>query len=293
MRGSRPGGEGGKDMREIDVAQVTETVARLCQEANMDLGEDAFAALERALEQEESPVGKDVLQQLIENARLARREWVPMCQDTGVAVVLVDVGQDVHVVGGSLEDAINAGVRKGYTEGYLRKSVVADPFDRKNTGDNTPAVIHYRVVPGDRLKITVLPKGAGSENMSALKMLTPADGLEGVMDFVVEVVDQAGSNPCPPIIVGVGVGGTMEQAALLAKRALARPVGQPHPRPEIAGIEEKLLQRINRLGIGPQGLGGRVTALAVHMEVYPTHIACLPVAVNLQCHAARHKEAVL
>ncbi|MDI6893100.1 MAG: fumarate hydratase [Bacillota bacterium] len=280
-------------MREIDVARVAEAVARLCEEASMDLGEDAFAALERALEQEESPVGKDVIGQLIENARLARKEWVPMCQDTGVAVVLVDVGQDVHVVGGSLEEAINAGVRKGYQEGYLRKSVVGDPFERKNTGDNTPAVIHYRVVPGDRLRITVLPKGAGSENMSALKMLTPADGLEGVMDFVVDVVDEAGSNPCPPIIVGVGVGGTMDQAALLAKRALARPVGQPHRRPEIAGVEEKLLQRINRLGIGPQGLGGRVTALAVHMEVYPTHIACLPVAVNLQCHAARHKEAVL
>lgn len=280
-------------MRELDVAQVTEAVARLCQEANVELEGDVFAALEKAEDQEESPVGKEIITQLVENAHLARQEGVPICQDTGMAVVLVDVGQDLHLVGGSLEEAIHAGVRRGYREGYLRASVVADPFARKNTGDNTPAVIHYRVVPGDRLRITVLPKGGGAENMSALKMLTPADGLEGALDFVTEVVDRAGSNPCPPIIVGVGVGGTMEQAALLAKRALARPVGQPHPRPEIAEIEARLLRRLNRLGIGPQGLGGRVTALAVHMEVYPTHIACLPVAVNLQCHAARHKEAVL
>jgi len=280
-------------VRELDVARVTETVARLCQEANIDLSEDAYAALERAREQEESPVGKEIIDQLMDNARLARKEWVAMCQDTGVVVLFVDVGQDLHLVGGSLEEAINAGVRRGYQEGYLRKSVVADPFDRKNTGDNTPAIVHYRIVPGDRIKITVLPKGAGAENMSALKMLTPAAGLEGVIDFVVDTVDKAGSNPCPPIVVGVGVGGMMEQAALLAKRALARPVGQPHPKPEIAAIEEQILARVNRLGIGPQGLGGRVTALAVHVEVYPTHIASLPVAVNLQCHAARHKEAVL
>lgn len=279
--------------RMIPAAAVTEKVVELCQQANLDLGEDMLGALRRAAAREDSPVGQDILYQIVENAKLARVEKLPMCQDTGIAVVMVEIGQDVRVVEGLLEDAIQEGVRRGYREGFLRRSVVSDPFLRTNTGDNTPAVIHYRIVAGDKLKITILPKGAGAENMSALRMLTPADGLAGVKDFVVEVVEKAGPNACPPLIVGVGVGGTMEKAALLAKEALLRPVGHPNPKPHLADIERDVLERINRLGIGPQGLGGRVTALAVHLEVYACHIASLPAAVNLQCHANRHKEAVL
>ncbi|MBE3583441.1 MAG: fumarate hydratase [Limnochordaceae bacterium] len=280
-------------MRELDVARVTEAVAELCQRANTLLPADVTRALRQAERAEESAVGREILGQILENASLAAQQRVPMCQDTGMAVVWVEVGQEVHLVGGSLEEAVNAGVRQGYVQGYLRKSVVADPFGRQNTGDNTPAIVHFRLVPGDQVRITVQPKGAGAENMSRLEMLTPADGVEGVLRFVVETVDRAGPNACPPLVVGVGVGGTMEKAALLAKQALLRPVGQHHPSPEMARLEQTLLERINRLGVGPQGLGGRVTALAVHLEVYPTHIACLPVAVNLQCHADRHAATVL
>ncbi len=281
-------------VREIHVDQIVSTVEGLCIKAANILPQDVMEALRRSLEREESPMGKNIINLLIENAQVASTEGVPICQDTGVTVVFVELGQDLHIVGGNLYDAINEGVRRGYINGYLRKSVVSDPiFDRKNTGDNTPAVIYTDVVPGDRLKITVLPKGAGSENMGAVKMLIPADGPQGIKSFVVETVKVAGSNPCPPIIIGVGVGGTMEKAALLSKRALLRKVGEPHPDPKIANLEREILEEVNKLGIGPQGLGGRVTAMAVHIELWPTHIACMPVAVTLQCHAARHAEAVL
>ncbi|MHB0886515.1 MAG: fumarate hydratase [Bacillota bacterium] len=281
-------------MREIQASKVTETVARLCMEANYDLGEDVLDAFTQSLKVEESPAGQDIIKQLMQNAKIAADERVPMCQDTGVAVVFLELGQDVHVVGGSLVDAINQGVKKGYGEGYLRKSMVAHPIgDRKNTGDNTPAVIHTEIVPGDQLKITIAPKGAGSENMSGVKMFPPAVGVEGVKKFVIDWIRAAGSNPCPPIIVGVGIGGTMEKAALIAKKALLRPVGQHHKLADVAALETDLLESLNKLGIGPQGLGGRVTALWVNVEVYPCHIASLPVAVNINCHASRHKEAVL
>ena len=281
-------------MREIRAEDVTATVARLCQEANVCLGDDVLAALERARAEEPSPVGRAVFDQILQNAQIARQEQMPLCQDTGLAVVFVELGQDAHVVGGDLRQAITEGVRKGYIDGYLRKSAVSQPFSALvNTKDNTPPIIHFDVVPGDHLKIIVAPKGAGSENMSALRMLVPADGRQGIVDFVVDVVDRAGANPCPPIIVGVGIGGTAEQTVYLAKRALLRPVGQPSPDPEVAALEAELLGRINDLGIGPAGLGGRCTALAVHVETYPCHIASMPAAVNIQCHAARHKEATL
>jgi len=281
-------------VREIRAEDVTATVARLCQEANVCLGDDVLAALERARAEEPSPVGRAVFDQILQNAQIARQEQMPLCQDTGLAVVFVELGQDAHVVGGDLRQAITEGVRKGYIDGYLRKSAVSQPFSaRVNTKDNTPPIIHFDVVPGDHLKIIVAPKGAGSENMSALRMLVPADGRQGIVDFVVDVVDRAGANPCPPIIVGVGIGGTAEQTVYLAKRALLRPVGQPSPDPEVAALEAELLGRINDLGIGPAGLGGRCTALAVHVETYPCHIASMPAAVNIQCHAARHKEATL
>ncbi|RPF42575.1 fumarate hydratase subunit alpha [Thermodesulfitimonas autotrophica] len=279
-------------MRTIAAGEITAVVARLCREANVTLGEDVLQVLEAAREREESPRGRDVLDKLLANARLAQEEGMPLCQDTGVAVVFLEVGQDLHIAG-DLEAAVHEGVRQGYSEGYLRKSVVRHPLDRVNTGDNTPAVIHYRIVPGDRLKITVAPKGAGSENMSALRMLKPADGVEGVKRFVLDVVEKAGPNACPPLVVGVGIGGTMEKAALLAKEALLRPLGSHSDDPLVAALEAELLEAINRSGIGPLGLGGRVTALAVHVEVYPCHIASLPVAVNLNCHAARHRSAVL
>lgn len=277
----------------MTVATITSEVARLCMEANYFLGEDVLEALRQGMAGEESPVGREVFGQLLENADIARREQVPMCQDTGMATFFVELGQDVHITGGDLEEAINEGVRRGYREGHLRKSVVGHPLKRKNTGDNTPAVIHIRVTPGDRLKIVFAPKGAGSENMSALKMLKPSEGVEGVKEFVLATVKAAGPNPCPPIIVGVGIGGSFEKCALLAKKALLRKAGAPNPLPDIAALEKDLLRRINDLGIGPQGLGGRITALAVHVEVYATHIASLPVAVNLSCHAYRHKEVVL
>ncbi len=280
-------------MRVIDTATITATVAELCQKANYELGEDVLVAFKQALDTEISLTGKDILQQLLENARIAREEAVPMCQDTGFAVVFLEMGQEVAITGGDLYDAVNEGVRRGYLEGYLRKSIVDHPLLRRNTGDNTPAVIHTRIVPGDKLKIIVAPKGGGSENMSGLRMLKPAEGVEGVRKFVLEQVKAAGPNPCPPIVVGVGIGGTFEKAALLAKEALLRPLGQPSPDPEIARLEKELLEAINNLGIGPQGLGGRTTALAVHIEVFPCHIASLPVAVNINCHASRHKEAIL
>lgn len=281
-------------MREIDVSKISDAVEHLCIQAACNLGQDMEQLIKTGLEREESDFGKNILQQIVDNVELARRETVPMCQDTGVAVVFVEVGQDLHIVGGSLQAAINEGVSRGYTKGYLRKSVVADPlFQRNNTQDNTPAVIHQEIVPGDKLKIMIVPKGAGSENMGALKMLKPAEGLQGVKDFVLKTVIEAGGNPCPPIIVGVGIGGTMEKATLLAKKALTRKAGEPHPSEKYAQLEEELLQEINKSGIGPQGLGGRVTALAVHIEDYPTHIATLPVAVNLNCHAARHAEVIL
>lgn len=280
-------------MRTVSFDQVVEAVARLCMEANYFLDDEVLEAFERSLEQEESPTGRDVLKQLIENAKIAASERAPMCQDTGVAVVFLELGQDVHVTGGYLYDAINQGVRKGYQEGYLRKSMVKDAFNRVNTGDNTPAIIHTTIVPGDQLKVTVAPKGGGSENMSALAMLSPSAGAEGVKQFVVETVRKAGPNPCPPIVVGVGIGGNFETAALIAKRALLRPLGQASTKPELAQMERELLERIQKLGIGPQGFGGRVTALAVHVEAFPCHIASLPVAVNIQCHASRHKTATL
>lgn len=280
-------------IKTIATAEITETVARLCIEANYFLGGDVLKAIERMQGEEASLTGRDILNQLLLNAKIAAEEHVPMCQDTGFAVVFLELGQEARIEGGSLYDAVNEGVRKGYTKGYLRKSIVGHPLNRVNTGDNTPAVIHTRLVPGDSLKITVAPKGGGSENMSAIKMLKPAEGLEGVKKFVIETVRSAGPNPCPPIVVGVGIGGTFEKCAILAKEALLRELGSPNPFPDIAALEKELLGSINALGIGPQGLGGRTTALAVHVEIYPCHIASLPVAVNLNCHAARHKEAVL
>ena len=279
-------------MREIKASQITEAVKKLCIEANLYLGEDVLKAFDRGQEMEESLVGKEIFQQLKENARIAREEQVAMCQDTGLAVVFVELGQEVHVGGGDFNQAINEGVRQGYKEGYLRKSS-CHCFTRANTKDNTPAIIHLDLVPGDQVKITVAPKGGGSENMSTVNMLTPSDGIEGIKKRVVEWVKQAGSNPCPPVVVGVGIGGTFEQAALIAKKALLRPLGEKNPDPQIAALEAELLTLVNNLGIGPQGLGGRITALAVHVNMIPCHIASFPLAVNINCHAHRHKEAVL
>lgn len=275
-------------MREICAETITQRVREACIDACCNLPEDVLEALKRSREIEESAAGRDVLDQLVENAEIARTRQMPICQDTGFAIVFVEIGQDAHVVGGSLYDGINEGVRQGYEQGYLRKSIARHPLDRKNTGDNTPAVIHTEIVPGDRVTITIAPKGGGSENMSAAKMLTPADGFEGVKRFVLDTVKSAGSNPCPPIIVGIGLGGTIEKAALLSKKALLRRVGDPSANAKDAQIERELLAAVNDTGVGPSGYGGRVTALAVHVESYPCHIASLPVAVTLQCHAARH-----
>jgi fumarate hydratase subunit alpha len=279
-------------MRQIEVAKVTQAVKDACISANYEPGEDLLQALIRAAAVEESPSGREIFRQLLENARIAREERIPMCQDCGLAVIFVELGQEVQFTGGSFEAAIHEGVRQGYGEGYLRKSL-CHPLTRANTGDNTPAVIHIEVVPGAELKLTIVPKGGGSENMSRLFMLRPAEGWAGIKDKVVTTVREAGPNPCPPIIVGVGVGGNFERAALLAKKSLLRELGLPHADPEIAAMEHELLQAINDLGIGPQGLGGRITALAVHMLMQPCHIASLPVAVNIQCHSARHKEVRL
>jgi len=281
-------------VREISAQEITEAVARLSIEACYYLGNDVVNALCKAREAEPSPLGREILDMILENAEIARRGEFPLCQDTGFTVVFVEIGQDVHIVGGDLYEAIVEGVRRGYREGYLRKSIVRQPFSaRVNTGDNTPPVIHTTILPGEHIKLIVAPKGGGSENMSYLCMFPPAAGRQGITDFVVESVNKSGANPCPPIIVGVGIGGTMEQTALLAKRALLREVGRPHPDPEVAALEADILERVNRLGIGPLGLGGRTTALAVHVETFPCHIASLPVAVNLQCHSVRHKEAIL
>jgi fumarate hydratase subunit alpha len=281
-------------MREIQANQVTDTIAQLAIEANHFLGDDVVAALKQARATEESPAGRDVLDQLLKNVDIAKQGTFPLCQDTGVAVVLLELGQEVHIVGGDLFPAVHDGVKKGYTNGYLRKSMVAQPFsDRKNTKDNTPAVIHTDIVPGDKLKITIMPKGGGCENMSALGMLTPSAGRKGVIDFIVNTIDKAGSNPCPPTIVGVGVGGSSDQAMWLAKKSLLRPLGTPNPDSENAALEKELLEKINNLGIGPMGLGGRTTSLAVHVLTMPCHIASMPVGVNVQCHSARYKEAVL
>ena len=280
------------NVRDIPVAEIANAVRRLCIEANTILGDDTVAALEASLAAEESPVGQDIFRQLLRNAEIARTEGIPLCQDTGVVVVFLEIGQDVHLTGGDLETAINEGVRQGYRDGCLRASTL-DPLTRKNFGDNTPAVIHTRLVPGDRIKVALAPKVLGSEIMSRVALFPPSHGIEGIKQFVVERVDAAGPNPCPPLVVGVGIGGTMEKAALLAKQSLLRDIGRRHPDPAVARLELELLESINNLGIGPQGLGGRVTALDVHIETYPTHIASIPVAVNLQCHCARHKEAVI
>jgi fumarate hydratase subunit alpha len=278
-------------MKEVRVEDIIRGVKDLCISANYELGRDVMAAFEKARQAEESPTGKEIFNQLIENAEIAQKESIPLCQDTGFAVCFVELGDDVRVLGGNLIQAINEGVRLGYQEGYLRKSI-CNPFTRQNTGDNTPAVIHVKLVPGDKLKIVIAPKGGGSENMSRAIMLKPSDGVEGIKEFVVSRIQESGANPCPPIVVGVGIGGTLEKAALLAKEALIRPLGKPNPDPEIAQLEKELLTKINDLGIGPQGLGGRITALAVHVEVHPCHIASLPVAVNINCHSHRHKEVV-
>jgi fumarate hydratase subunit alpha len=279
-------------MREIDVKLITEKVRDLCMEANTDLGEDVLEAFDRAIEKEESPLGVEILKELKENARIARDEKVAICQDTGFAVVFIELGQDVHLVGGGLKEAIFEGVRQGYRDGYLRKSI-CHPFTRANTGDNTPAIIHTEIVRGDQVKITVAPKGGGSENMSRVVMLTPSDGIEGIKRYVVQRVKESGSNPCPPTIVGVGIGGTFELAAFLAKKSLLRPLESKNPDPELDQLEFEILTEINKLGIGPQGLGGRTTSLAVHILMMPCHIASLPLAVNIQCHAQRHKEVTL
>lgn len=280
-------------MRDIDVGELTSAIKGLSMEANYYLGDDVVKALNVASEKEESPLGKEIINQILENARIAGTEDMPLCQDTGLSAIFVDLGQDVHLVGDGLEEAVQDGIRQGYGDGYLRKSMVEDPLRRKNTGDNTPAVISVRIVPGDKIRITILPKGGGSENMSAIRMLKPSDGESAVKDFILETVRNAGGNPCPPIIVGVGLGGSFDKCAYLAKRALLREVGSVNPDRYYAGMEKELLERINNTGIGPQGLGGRTTALAVHIETHPCHIASLPVAVNLQCHSARHKEIVI
>jgi len=281
-------------MRDIDSKQITETVSNLFQEACVYLPEDVLAALKQAEEKEESPVAKDVFGQILENTKISSKEKIPLCQDTGAAVVLLELGQEIHVTGGDLYTTINEGVRQGYEKGYLRKSMVRQPFSaRVNTKDNTPAIIHTDIVPGDKLKISVIPKGGGSENCSRLTVLPPAKGRQGIIDFVVNLVDESGSNPCPPVVIGLGIGGTTDKTMAMAKKSLLRKLGEPNPDPEVAELERDILQRVNNLGIGAMGYGGRITALAVHAEVFPAHIASMPVAVNMQCWCARHKEAIL
>jgi fumarate hydratase subunit alpha len=281
-------------MREIHVSEITDTVARLFCEANYYLEEDVLEAIRNAARTEESQVAKEVLEQILKNAEIASNGDVPLCQDCGTAVVFLEAGQDIHITGGELKAAVDEGVRRAYNEGYLRKSMVKQPFSaRVNTKDNTPAILHVEIVPGDRLKIIAVPKGTGAENMSRLAMLTPAAGRQGIIDTVLRTVDEAGSNPCPPVIIGVGIGGTAEKTMLLAKKALLRKTGVPNADSEIATLEKELLEKVNGLGIGPMGYGGRNTALAVNVEVFPAHMGSLPVAVNLNCHSSRHKEAVI
>lgn len=284
----RPIFTGGVDMREICVDILTENIKEMCIEANHFLSEDMDMVLKEATEREDGPLGKQILDSLQENLEIAGQDMIPICQDTGMTVVFLEVGQDIHFNGGSVQEAINEGVRRGYTDGYLRKSVVKDPLIRENTGDNTPAIIHYSIVPGDKVKITVAPKGFGSENMSRIFMLKPADGVEGVKNAILTAVKDAGPNACPPMVVGVGIGGTFEKCALLAKQALTRNVRQHSDIPYVAELEEEMLKKINETGIGPGGLGGKTTALAVNINTYPTHIAGLPVAVNICCHVNRH-----
>jgi fumarate hydratase subunit alpha len=281
-------------MREIKASKITEVVKKLCMDANVYLPDDVIKTIRDAKAKEESQTGKDVFNMILQNIEISKNEKMPLCQDTGFAVFFIELGQEVHIVDGNFVDAINEGVRQGYKEGYLRKSIVDDPvIDRINTKDNTPAVIYTDIVPGDKIKITFAPKGGGSENMSTIKMMKAADGIEGVQDFVVEFVKNAGGNPCPPTVVGIGLGGTFEKATQLAKKALLRPIGSRNPDPKYAEVEKNILERINKTGIGPMGLGGRITALDVHIETYPCHIATMPVAVNLQCHCARHKEVII
>lgn len=277
-------------MREIHISEIIKTVRDLCIESNYYLSKDVKEALCKAKENETWPLAENVLDKIILNSHIAKKEDMPICQDTGMACVFVEIGQEVHIVGGLLQDAINEGVRRGYEEGFLRKSVVKDPINRVNTKDNTPAIIYYDIVPGDKIKVTVAPKGFGSENMSRIKMLKPSDGLKGVKDFIIETVKLAGPNPCPPIVIGVGIGGTFDKAAYLAKKALIRPLNKRNNEKFYSDLEEELLEAINKLGIGPQGFGGKTTALGLNIETYPTHIAGLPVAVNINCHATRHKE---
>ena len=280
-------------MREISVQAITDVVERLCVEANTHLPGDVKCAIERCRSCEDGSIAQGVLDNIIENYNIADRENVPICQDTGMACVFLEIGQDVHLVGGDLRQAVDEGVRRGYDKGYLRKSVVKDPVRRGNTGDNTPAMLYTEIVPGDKVTITVGPKGFGSENMSAIRMFKPSAGLQGIKDFILEVVETAGPNPCPPIVVGVGIGGTFDKAALLSKKALMRPIDSSHPDPFYADLEREMLEKINRLGIGPQGFGGRTTALGVNIETLPTHIAGMPCAVNISCHVTRHKTEVL
>jgi len=280
-------------MRDISIFQIKEAVKHLSIEANWTLGKDVLQALRQCLEKEKTPLARTVLSQLIENAEIAHRERIPLCQDTGFAVVLLEIGQEVRFVDGDLNEAVQQGIREGYTEGYLRKSIVQDPLQRKNTGDNTPAIVYTEIVSGDKVKVTVIPKGGGSENMSEVRMLPPSAGWKGIERFVLNRVQRAGPNACPPLIVGIGIGGTFEKCAWLAKKALLRPIGSFHPDPYYMEKETELLEKINALGIGPMGYGGYCTALAVHIETYPCHIASLPVAVNFQCHAARHREMVM
>ena len=279
-------------MREINSSLITEAIKRMCIEANCHLSCDIKDCIRASYEKEDWPQAKEILERIIENFEISDSKGRPVCQDTGVACVFLSIGQDVHITG-DLAEAVNEGVRLGYSEGYLRKSVVRDPLDRVNTGDNTPAMIYYDIVPGDKVEITVAPKGFGSENMSRIAMLSPSDGIDGVIDFVCKAVEEAGPNPCPPIVVGVGIGGTFDKAAYLAKKALLRPLDQPNDKQFYAELEAKLLEKINALGIGPQGFGGRTTALAVNIEAFPTHIAGLPVAVNINCHVTRHKTEVI
>lgn len=280
-------------MREIDVSRLTEVIERLCMEANMHLPQDVQDALRQCRACEDWEIARGVLDNIIENFEIADRENVPICQDTGMACVFLEIGQDVHLVGGDLREAVDEGVRRGYNKGYLRKSVVRDPVRRGNTGDNTPAMLYTEIVPGDQVKVTVGPKGFGSENMSAIRMFKPSAGLQGIKDFILEIVETAGPNPCPPMVIGVGIGGTFDKAALLAKKALMRPLGSHHPDPFYADLENEMLEKVNQLGIGPQGFGGRTTAIGLNIETMPTHIAGMPCAININCHVTRHKTEVL